>query len=241
MRILSRRRTGASVVALLATATLAACGSGSSHGASGEAQKSAQQILADAVAATQNAGSVHVSGSGVSSGEQFSLDVVATNGKGGGGTVGLKGGSFQMVVSGTTVYLKASSADWTKLSGSSAAGQALGGKWLSTTTDNPDYGQLASFVDLNTLVTQMAKPSGTVVKQPLTTVDGIKVIPLHDTGDQGGTLDVAATGSPLIVELSAGGGGDQGSVKFDQYGKAQVPPTPSGAVSLDSLINGQGG
>ena len=217
---------------LAGAVTFGACGGGS-HG-NGEAIKPASQVLSDAEQASAAASSARISGNITSNGTQIQLQVVDGHNRGG-GTVGVNGATFQTVLDGQEVYLKADAATWTK-SANTAVAQLLANRWLKTTTSDQNFSSFAKLLDISQLVTNL-KASGTVTKEATTKVDGISVIPLKDNGPSGGTLDVATTGAPYIIAVS-GGGRDQGILRFDEYGSARVPAVPTGAINLNSLEHG---
>ena len=228
------RGPGSAVRALLAL-SIAGCalvGCGSSTTSNGEINKSPSQILKDAQAATASEPSAHVSGNIVSSGTPEQLDVTAAHGAGG-GTISMSGTTLQLVLHQPNAYVRADAASWNKLTNNPAAGQLLAGKWLQTPTSG-QFADLAKIADLTELA-QNITPTGPLTKGRLTTVNGISVIPLTDSGAKGGTLYVAATGKPVIEVLKSNGTTNSGSVTFDQYGKATVPAVPAGAVSLAQL------
>ncbi len=205
----------------------------------GEAAKSADEILADAQQATSGASSVHVSGSGTSSGTALSIDAVLGHGRGG-GTVSVNGATFDTVLDGQEIYLKADAASWSKvLSGNTAVASLLSDKWLKTTASNQDFSDFVSLLDISKFVSSL-QPSGTVTKESPTSLGGVPVIPLKDNGPDGGLLYAAAHGPPYIVAINGGASGDRGTIHFDQYNSATLPTAPSGAVDLNALAN-QGG
>ena len=104
-------RAGALALCALA---IAACGSSSSSG-NGEAAKSANQILSDAVSAAQGASSVRVSGSITDNGQPVSVDLKLVNGKGGSGSMTIQGAPVQIVDVNNTLYMNGSDAFWNKV------------------------------------------------------------------------------------------------------------------------------
>jgi hypothetical protein len=221
------------VLGILATmAVLTGCSSSSTNG---EASKSAHQIFSDAERATESASSVHISGRFISGGDNVNLDFVDSSGRSG-GTITDKGTTFQIVLSGRTVYIKGSQATMTKLAGK-AAGQLLGGKWLQTTTSDKDFGDFSQLFDLPKLI-QSIQPQGTLHKGAVTNLNGQSVIGLLDSSRQG-ELYVANSGRPYMIELT-GGPKQPGRLTFDQYGSAKRPAVPKGAVNLDQLEGGSG-
>ena len=166
---------------LAGAVTFGACGGGS-HG-NGEAIKPASQVLSDTEQASAAASSARISGNITSNGTQIQLQVVDGHNRGG-GTVGVNGATFQTVLDGQEVYLKADAATWTK-SANPAVAQLLANRWLKTTTSDQNFSSFAKLLDISQLVTNL-KASGTVTKEATTKVDGISVIPLKDNGPQWG-------------------------------------------------------
>jgi hypothetical protein len=201
----------------------------------GEAGFTADVILADAQQASGAASSVHVSGTGISSGTPLSIDAVLAPGGHGGGQITDNGATLDIVLDGQVVYIKATAANWSKLSPGipAAAADLLGDKWLKTTTSNKDFSDLASGLDISQFMSNL-QPTGTVTKEPITTFDGVSVIPLKDNSD-GGLLYVASQGTPYIIASTGGTSSDHGVMHFSQYNSATVPSPPSGAVDLNAL------
>jgi predicted small secreted protein len=229
-----KRRFAPTIAVIAAGALLAAC---NSPGGNGEAAKTAAQIVKDAQRASSGATSVHISGKGVSGGTPVEMDIVAGHAHGG-GAISENGLTFQTVLDGKSVYLKADAATWTKVSNASVA-KALAGKWIKTSTDNQGFGALADILDISKFVSQFSR-SGTLTKGKVTSLAGVRVVPVTDHQANGGILYVAATGTPYIVAVRATGS-TQGTVYFDQYNTAKLPPDPSGAIDLSALGGSAGG
>jgi hypothetical protein len=202
----------------------------------GEATKSPTTILADAKAATGATTAVRISGTVTSGGKPTSLNIVSAQGAGG-GTITSGGATINIVVAPPNVYLEADKKSWTKLAKSAVAGQLFAGKWLQTTTADPNFGSFAQLLDAGTL-TQQITATGTVTKGGVTTFHGKQAVPLKG---KKGTLYVAATGSPHILGIVGSGAKDGGQLLFTQYGSAKVPSAPSNAISLSQLQQSSGG
>lgn len=235
----NRRIVPASVLLAAAIVLLAACGSGegpssSGSGGNGEAAKAPAQIVKDAQAATGGAKSVHITGKVNSGGQDVQLDVVADHGRGG-GTITLNGLSFQTILDGKTVYLKADRAAWTKEANASVA-SLLADKWLKTTTDNQDFAEFATLLDVSQLVSNFT-PTGTLNKGKVTSIDGVPAVPVAESGSDGGTMYVENTGTPYIVAI-AGPTSGSGQINFTQYNAAKIPAAPQGAIDLSQLEGG---
>jgi len=211
---------------------MAGCGSGASG--NGVAAKSASQIYNEAKAATSGASSVRYSGQLQNSGKTISLDIVAA-GRRGGGTITVQGATLNVVTSGTSLFLKASAAAWEKLGAPAAAAGLVANKWLQTTTSNKSFGSFANFTNQSKLVGSIsAKHTPTKGKQ--TTVGGLSAITLVDKGN--GTLFVATTGKPYILEIKSTQTNDSGTITFSDYNAAKPPAVPSNAVNINSLTGG---
>jgi hypothetical protein len=63
----------------------------------------------------------------------------------------------------------------------------------------------------------------------VTSVNGTPIIPLEDNG---GVLNVDATGTPCIESLRAASGNLTGDFTFSDYGMASLPGIPAGAKPL---------
>jgi hypothetical protein len=239
------------VVTAAAAAVLAAgCGSTSSTSGSGSlsstspapadngvASLSATEILAKAKVALPKAESVHISGAGSSSGQQFGLDMRIKGSQGGAGTITLDKSKIEVIRIGQTAYLKADEAFWRTQSGNAEAGKLLGGKYLKGSITDPKLKDLASFTDLSKLATVFLEPDGKITKGERKTIRGIDAIGLVDDSADGGILYVALRGEPLPLQLAPGKSSkstDTGSLDFLDYGKAvELPATPPEAQVVD--------
>src|SRR3954464_3536028 len=83
---------------LLAAALLAGCGGGGGGGNdNGVADKTADEIVADATTAAKNADSVYVHGSGTNEGQELAIDLHLVADEGGAGHVSVSGLNFDIV------------------------------------------------------------------------------------------------------------------------------------------------
>jgi hypothetical protein len=229
-----RTRPAIIVSALVFTLLAAACGGGKSS--NGEEKKAATQVFADAKAAVLQASSFHVSGQTGEGTAALSLDVSLSSTRGG-GRITVQGATLQLVASGRELYLKADANSWQKLSVKPAASQLLANRWIKVPTTNADFSELAALLDSSKFMKNLTA-EGRVTKHAVTKIDGNRAIPLVDS--RGGTLYVAATGPAYILKIVDTGksSGGPGTVTFDHYGDATVPPVPTGAVDFGTLIKG---
>jgi hypothetical protein len=228
------RLAAALPLALVAVALiLAGCGgSSSSSSSNGVADKSPAEILAATKTAADAAGSVHVSGSIVSSGSPITLDMHLRAGKGGRGALSENGLSFQLIQTGGTVYIKGSPTFYKRIGGSAAA-QLLQGKWLKAAASSSNFASLGQLTDLRQLVDQTLAKHGSLTKGQTTTVNGQKVVGLTDK-TKGGTLYVAATGQPYPIEITKSGSGG-GKIIFDSWNKPVTVVPPANAIDVAKL------
>jgi hypothetical protein len=221
---------GAVVVAGM---TLAACGGSSGNG---EASKSGNQVFSDAKKATATASSLHISGNLTDSGSLTGLDLEVGQGSGS-GTITEKGATFDVVVHGKTLYLKADAATWTKAA-SAAAAKVLADKWIDFPSTSSDF---SSFADLTSItkLTQTLTSSGKLAAPVKTTFQGKSAVKVVDTGSKKGVLYVAATGKPYILAIMRSGS-THGTIVFDGYNSAKIAGVPAGAKTITQLEQSAG-
>ena len=193
------------------------------------ASESPSAILAAARSAIDAVSTVRLVGSGVSGASSISLDLRLAAGKGGEGTVSLGGAVFQFVVIGDEAYFKASAAFWKRF-GNEAVAQLVAGRWFKAPATG-SFASLANFGNLHALVAALLTPTGVLSKGPLTTVRGQKVIAITDRAG-GGTLYVAATGTPYPVEIA-----EHGSIVVEDINQPVTLVAPSGAIDLQQLVH----
>lgn len=256
-------RTRAAGVALAAIALLSACGSSSGGGGGGEADKTAAQILADAVSALRSAKSVHITAKSTdtTSPNAVDLDLDLAAGGSASGTVGTQGVTASVVVTGGKFYVRGRDF-WAKVAGAEAA-TVIGDRWAILPA-SADTSAFTSFVNVNTLADCLNLDHGTLSKGGTATFDGQAAVVLVDKGDQPGTapgkLYVAASGAtyPLSLQVTgaakagtspagdkcnggaSGSSKDTGTVTFSDYGKVVTVTPPPDALDLQSLAGGGG-
>ena len=221
-------RAGALALCALA---IAACGSSSSSG-NGEAAKSANQILSDAVSAAQGASSVRVSGSITDNGQPVSVDLKLVNGKGGSGSMTIQGAPVQIIDVNNTLYMNGSDAFWSKVGGGSAVVALLHGKWLKAPATG-NFSSLASLTSIHALFSQLLNSHGTLTKGSTKTVNGQSAIAITDTA-KSGTIYVATTGKPYPLQL-AKSGSSGGAVNFGQYEQAVSLSAPANSIDISKI------
>lgn|GEM_PF-1571000 len=197
-----------------------------------EDMKSADQIWADAKAASTAATSVHVFGtrsSAVGSSVQnVSIDYVASRAISGGSYVAGTA-AYKFVITPSAIYANANAAFWQQALDSASEAQALEGKWIELPTSAAGV----------SAITKLAKPfafvtlQGKFTKGDLANCNGVNCIPLTDS--TGSTIYVAdSKAHPYIVQVTTTAASPMGAanLRFDDFGTATLPAVPSGAIAI---------
>lgn len=202
----------------------ASSASAAAASSNGEQSKTPQQVLADAKSALFNAQAVHVKGTESQQGQTQMLDV-QFQGEDTAGTLTISGITLNVVKTGGKVYLKAPEQFWAKTAGPAAAPK-LANRWLVQDA------AMAGNVSALTLqgVAASLNAADSPLKPGVTTsqVDGQPAVVV--TEQDGSTLAVASTGTPLPLQV-IGNGAAKGSLSFTGYGQRQPITAPPGAVS----------
>jgi hypothetical protein len=224
-----------SVLALvLAAGLLAGCGGSKKEAKpNGEASKPANQVFADARSAATSASSAHVSGSLVSNGTPFTLDLSTVRGKGAKGSVSINGLQFDLVKIGDTAYIKGSDAFYRHFAGPVIA-QLIHGKWVKAPTTNARFRSFAPLASMGGLFAEIGSNHGKLVNDGEKTYQGQQVVVIRDTSDDS-KLYVAATGTPYPVAIAGGNKKQSGRVTFDDWNKPVSLSAPSGAIDISQF------
>jgi hypothetical protein len=225
----------AAFVLVLMVAILAGCGSSSSSSGNGVASKSPTQIVEAAKVAAAGAATAHVVGSIVSEGKPISLDMELVAGKGGKGRITLEGLSIDLIQADGAVYINGSPAFYRHVAGAAAA-QLLQGKWLKAPLNSGSFASLASLTNLSKLVGSTLADHGTLSSAGTTTIAGQKAVGVTDKA-KGGTLYVAASGTPYPLEIVKSGSGG-GTISFNKWNQPVSLSPPANAVNINQLQSG---
>lgn len=208
---------------------LAGCGGGAK--ANGEASKAPADVLADAKQAALAAASVHISGSIVDSGTPLTLDLQLLRGTGAKGTMSENHLPFDLIRVGDSAYIRGSDAFLRKFAG--VGGQALlHGRWLKGSATTGDLAAITPLTDLAKLFKGALGSHGKLKNLGETSHNGTKVVAIRDTS-QGGTLYVAARGTPYPVAITEDKG--RGELRFDKWNHAVSVKPPKDAVDMSQL------
>ncbi|MFI6685799.1 hypothetical protein [Streptomyces sp. NPDC050485] len=227
-----------------AAAVLALAGAATAH-ADDTGSLTAEQIAQRSHDALHGASSLHVTAKGdlAAPGAPTSFDLTLDRSGNCRGSVSLgPQGSVEIVKRGADVWMKPDAAFWKNQvpGGGSGLASLVGNRYLKGTTNDPVLRGTAGVCDLDSLqkyFDSAAKlPSTGLTKGKPATVDGTAVIPVTAT-QQGRTLtlDVAATGKPYPVRITAatGGAAPDATVRFDGFDQPVPTATPAADQSVD--------
>lgn len=224
---------GALLAVVLALAGCGGSGGGatSTSGGNGEASKSPDQALADAVSAAVGASSVHVSGE--MGGGTFDMSITKSDGATGSATLG--GSKVSVVIVGGGVYLRAGASFWTQFLGTNGAAFApmVANRWVKVPTTNPQVQQIAGLGDSTTFFKSVTASHGALTNKGETTYQGQSVVAINDAS-KSATLYIAAEGTPYPVALARGGAGG-GALSFNDWNQSVTVAAPAGALDLSHV------
>ncbi|WP_225838846.1 hypothetical protein [Streptomyces sp. NK08204] len=233
-----RRRTAllTAVCALVVTGTavLAGCGGDDPDaGTNGVGKLPADRIEAKTRAAATGASAVHLSGTVVTSGRSYTLDM-RLKGDGGTGSVTSQGSTFRLLRVGQELYLKADAAFWNHSggggNGDTAAASKLGGKYVKVPQGDPAYRKFSGFTDKTVMLGSLLTLRGKLATAGHHEQSGTPTIRITGDKGSGGTLDVSLQGTPYPLRLVRAGGA--GTLSFSDWGRdfAVTEPTKSETV-----------
>ncbi|WP_243741130.1 hypothetical protein [Streptomyces sp. 8K308] len=178
-------------------------------GTNGLASLTPAEIEERAEAAAGEATAVRLSGTVITEGESFRLDV-RLGVDGGFGEVSAEGGeTFELLRVEQDLYMKADAAFW-ESEGipeelESDPAETLEGMYVRVAEDDPAYEQLTAFTDMNVLFDNLLTLDGEREVGERGEVDGTQTISVLADGGAGGTLDVALIGTPYPLRLQRPG------------------------------------
>ncbi|MGW0392623.1 hypothetical protein ACWDYJ_17335 [Streptomyces sp. NPDC003042] len=196
-------------------------------GTNGVGKLPAETIEAQAKAAAAEADSVHLSGTLVSGGKTFTLDMRLKS-DGGSGEVKSQEDTFQLLRVGEQLYLKASAAFW----GQSDSAGKLGDKYVKVPAADPSYKQFRGFTDMDVLLDGLLGLQGKLTKgAAYTTVGATRAVQLSADAGRGGKLSVSLEGTPYPLLMERAGGA--GRVELAEWGS----PFPLDPPAKDQTVD----
>ncbi|OII70296.1 hypothetical protein [Streptomyces sp. CC77] len=212
----ARRSRAALAVALCvgAAAVLSGCAEEDPDaGTNGLGKLTAQQIEAKAQSAASAAKAVRLSGTLVSKGVSYKLNMRLKQ-DGAAGSVATRNSRFELLRIGDVLYMKAGAEFWRRAESTGEptkedvqAAEKLDGKYVKVPQDDPSYKLLRGFTEKNVLVSGLTTLHGETVKGDRDSIAGKRTIKVAGgPHGEGGTLDVALEGTPYPMRFARGGG-----------------------------------
>ncbi|MFE1958488.1 hypothetical protein [Streptomyces sp. NPDC059479] len=227
-------------------AVLTACGEDPDKGTNGVGKLTATEIERKAQSAADGASAVRLSGSLVSNGETYKLNM-QLKADGGIGSVISKDSTFQLLRIEDELYLKADAGFWSHADNSddgggdsasgapseadSAVADKLQDKYVKVPEDDPSYKQLSGFTDKNVLLDGILTLHGKLTKGDRDRIGGLRTVKVNGGEGDGGTLDVSLEGVPYPLQLVRAGGA--GTVTLSDWGKDFVLEAPAKSETVD--------
>ncbi|MER5712814.1 hypothetical protein AB0B13_25070 [Streptomyces sp. NPDC042898] len=237
----SRIRRAVVPLALCAglTAGLTACGADPDEGTNGVGKLSAPEIEQKAQSAADTAKAVRLSGTLVSKGGTFKLNMRLKQ-DGAAGSVTTKNSTFELLRIGDALYLKADADFWAHddkatrepTEADTEAADKLDDMYVKVPQGDPSYKQFRGFTDMDVLLAGLIGLHGEKVKGDRDQIGGVRTIKVKGGAEgEGGTLDVALEGSPYPLQFARGGGA--GVVVLSEWNKDFPLAEPSKDQTLD--------
>ncbi|MFJ1974978.1 hypothetical protein ACIO93_40835 [Streptomyces sp. NPDC087903] len=202
------------------------------------------EIADRAVKATTGASSLRMKGDVADGADTIRLDM-AVNTKGEcAGTMSMGGqGEAELIKTGDTVYMKYDEAFLRAQSKGEAKADVdaavtlLAGKWTKMSATGKDAKDLASFCDLDTVLSGAEDVNSDATRGKTGTVDGTPAIILNEKdGKDSYTLYVATEGKPYLLRVVDRSAKEPGTLTFSDYDKPVPAEKPTGDIlDLDAL------
>ncbi|OLZ67285.1 hypothetical protein AV521_25380 [Streptomyces sp. IMTB 2501] len=226
------RATALCALAMTGVAVLTACGGGDPDaGTNGVGKLPADKIQAKTQAAASSASAVRLSGTVVTSGRTYQLDM-QLKADGGTGSVTSKGATFKLLRVGEQLYLKADADFWNQAGGQGAdASGTLNGKYVKVPQGDPAYKKFSGFTDKDVLLEGLLSLHGTLATDGHHDDAGTRTIRITGDKGSGGSLDVSLEGTPYPLRLVRAGGA--GTLSFSDWGKDFAVAQPAKDETVD--------
>jgi hypothetical protein len=215
----------------------AACGGGDGAD-SAFAKQSGDKIAAAAKADMKSLDQVKFTGEITSDGDKITLDIQADAGGDCTGTIGVGGGSAEVLAKDGTNWFKPDEDFWRANAGDSADAiiQAVGDRWVLDTDQN-----FSQFCDLDAFFDNLFKDeqgAGPYKTTGTDEIDGDQVVKVEQSDDKGtATGYVLIDGKHYLVKLERTEGDEPGHVDFSDFDKEfdVTAPADDDVVDLSSL------
>ncbi|MHC3473846.1 hypothetical protein ACYF6T_34835 [Streptomyces sp. 7R007] len=226
------RRTALPGALCAAAIALAGCGGDPDAGTNGVGKLPADQIQSRTRKAAESAQAVRLSGTVVTSGRTYTLDMRLKS-DGGTGSVTSKGASFKLLRIGEQLFLKADAQFWTREGGDgdTAAGDKLEGKYVKVPKGDPSYKKFSGFTDKDVLLDGLLTLHGSLSTDGHHEQSGTRTIRITGDDGSGGTLDVSLEGKPYPLRLARAGGA--GTLTFSAWDQDFALTQPAKGETVD--------
>ncbi|GAA4774141.1 hypothetical protein GCM10023329_22880 [Streptomyces sanyensis] len=240
--IAGRARRAALAAALCAVVTSAATACGGpdpDEGTNGIGKLGAAEIEKKARAAADAASAVRLSGTLVSKGGTYKLNMRLKQ-DGASGSVASKENTFELLRVGDALYLKADAGFWThagedgddkQTEADQEAARKLGDKYVKVPRNDPSYAQFRGFTEMDVILDGLLGMHGELSKGDRTRVGGVKTIEVRAAEGAGGVLDVSLIGDPYPLRFARAGGA--GVLVLADWDKDFALAEPSKGETLD--------
>lgn len=240
-------RSPLAALAVLATLALTSSCGGGDDGADPQADasvdtsaftdQSADEIVADAEEAMKSLESMRLSGQLSSSGQEISLDLQVASGGDCTGSIGVAGGSADLLSVDGATWFKPDEAFWKASAGPQAdlITATVGDKWVQLP---PGEASFAQFCDLDQLLAEIlsddAADEGSYTKGEVGEVDGEPTITITKEDDQDGPSDgyILVEGEHYIVQLERTGE-QTGKISFSDFNEEFTAEAPADDEVID--------
>ncbi|MET7595336.1 hypothetical protein ACWERY_03975 [Streptomyces sp. NPDC004082] len=227
------------VCALVVTGTgLTGCSSEDPDaGTNGVGKLPAAKIQSRARTSADAAEAVRLSGTVVTNGRTYRLDM-RLKGDGGTGSVTSKGATFRLLRVGEHLFLKADAEFWSHQDGSAddagsdaEAADKLEGMYVKVPTGDPAYKRFSGFTDKDVLLDGLLTLHGALATDGRHEVNGTRTVRITADKGSGGSLDVSLEGKPYPLLLVRAG--DAGTLRLTDWGKDFALEEPSKKETVD--------
>ncbi|UFR02495.1 hypothetical protein KBP30_15475 [Streptomyces sp. Go40/10] len=228
--------TASCALAVTGAMVLLGCGGDDPDaGTNGVGKLPAAKIQAKTRAAADAASAVRLSGTVVTSGRTYRLDM-QLKADGGTGSVTSEGATFKLLRIGRELYLKADADFWNHADGTPADGSdgttgKLDGKYVKVPQGDPAYKKFSGFTDKDVLLDGLLTLHGTLATEGHHAEAGTRTIRITGDEGSGGTLDVSLQGTPYPLRLVRAG--HAGTLVFSDWGKNFTVREPARSDTVD--------
>lgn len=212
------------VAAGVVCAALAACGSTDpDEGTNGVGKLPAEEIEELALEAATEAETVRLSGSVITEGHAYRLDM-RLGPHGGVGEVSDEHTTFELLRVDEELFLMADAQFWQEQqdgaedeSGDPDPAEKLEGMYVKVAPEDPTYEQLSGFTDKGVLMEGLLTLEGERQTGERGELDGVQTIRVEAGGGTGGAMEVSLLGTPYPLVLERGG--EAGQLKMAEWNK----------------------